>query len=66
MYNTNSDRFKTTVLNSSLWDYSDTYILVKETITITGAGADAAVRQAVERDKEVIFKNCVPFIDCKT
>ena len=66
MYNTNSDRFKTTMLNSSLWDYSDTYILVKGTITITEAGADAAVRQAVERDKEVIFKNCAPFIDCKT
>ena len=67
VYNTNSDiRFKTTMLKSSLCDYSDAYILVKGTITITGAGADAAARQADERDKGVIFKNCAPFINCKT
>ena len=30
-------RFKTTMLKYSLCDYSDTYILVKEKITITGA-----------------------------
>ena len=35
-------------------------------MTITGAGADAAARQAEERDKGVIFKNCAPFINCKT
>ena len=67
VYNTNSDiRFKTTMLKSSLCDYSDAYILVKGTITITGAGADAAARQADERDKGVIFKNCAPFINCKS
>ena len=67
MYNTNTDiRFKTTMLKSSLCDYSDAYILVKGTITITGAGADAAARQADERDKGVIFKNCAPFINCKS
>ena len=38
--------FKTAVLKSSLYDYSDAYILFKETITITGAGADAAARLA--------------------
>ena len=33
-YNTNSQiKFKTTVLKTSLWDYSDAYILVKGTIT---------------------------------
>ena len=63
--NTNSDiRFKTTMLKSSLCDYSDAHILIKETITITGAGDDAAVRQADERNKDVIFKNCSPFINC--
>ena len=31
------------------------------TITITGAGDDAAAKQADERDKEVTFKNCAPF-----
>ena len=39
---------------------------VKGIITITRAGADAAARQADERNKRVIFKNCAPFINCKT
>ena len=61
-YNVNSQiKFKTTMLKSSLCDYSDTYILVKGTITINGAGADAAARQADERDKSVAFKNCAAF-----
>ena len=34
------------------------------TITINGRGADAAARQADERDKGVSFKNCAPFINC--
>ena len=34
---------------------------VKGTITITRAGDDAATRQADERERSVIFKNCVPF-----
>ena len=67
MYNVNSDiRFKTTMLNYSLCDYSDAYILVKGEIEITGAGADAAAIQADERDKGVKFKNCASFINCKT
>ena len=64
-YNVNSQiKFKTTMLKSSLCDYSDAYILVKGTITITGAGDDAAVRQADEKDKGVVFKNCAPFTNC--
>ena len=51
-------------LKSSLCDYSDAYILVKGTITINRAGADAAARQADERDKGVAFKNCAPFTNC--
>ena len=40
-YNVNSQiKFKTTVLKSSLCDYSDAYILVKGTITIVGEGAE--------------------------
>ena len=58
-------RFKTTTLKPSLCDYSDTYILVKERIIITEAGDDAVVRQADERNKGVIFKNCSPFTNCK-
>ena len=53
----NSDiRFKTTMLRSNLCDYADSYILVKGTIRITGAGGDAAARQADERDIGVAFK----------
>ena len=64
-YNVNSQvKFKTTMLKSSLCDYSDAFILVKGKITITGPGADAATRQADERDKGVVFKNCAPFINC--
>ena len=77
IYNPNGQiKFKTTMLESSLCDYSDAYILVKGRITITGAGVDAAgrititgagvdaaARQTDERDKGVAFKNCASF-DC--
>ena len=62
MYNVFSDiRFKPTMLESSLCDYCDAYILVKGRITITGAGDDAAEIQADERNNGVIFKNHAPF-----
>ena len=52
VYNTNSDiKFKTIMLKSGLCDYSDAYILIKGTLTITGVGDDAAARQADERNK---------------
>ena len=42
-WNTNSQiKFKTSVLKSSLCDYSDPYILVSGTITVVGAKAEAA------------------------
>ena len=64
-YNVNSQiKFKTTMLKSSLCDYSDAYVLAKGKITITGAGADAPARKAGERDKGVAFKNCAPFTNC--
>ena len=43
---------------------ADAYILVNGRVTITGAGDDAAARQADERDKGVTFKNCVSFTKC--
>ena len=59
-YNISSDiKFKTTMLRSSLCNYVDAYILVKGIITITGAGDDAVVRRADERNEGVIFQNCV-------
>ena len=60
-YTSNDIKFKTTMLRSNLCDYADAYILVKGTITITGAGDDDAAKQADERNKGVILKNCVPF-----
>ena len=61
VYCFNTDiRFKTAMLESILCDYKDAYILVKGRIAITGAGADAVVREADEKDKGVIFKNCAP------
>ena len=40
------------MLKSSLCDYSDAYILVPGTITITRAGAYAVVRKADKRNKQ--------------
>ena len=62
-YNVNSQiKFKTTILKSSLCDYSDAYILVKGTISVNStAAAGAAVNNI---NKEVIFKNCAPFTNC--
>ena len=63
-YTSNDIKFKTTMLRSNLCDYADAYILVKGTITITGAGNDDATKQADERGKGVTFKNCAPFTKC--
>ena len=49
------------MLRSSLCNYADAYILVKGTITITGARDDDAARRADEINKGIIFKNCVQF-----
>ena len=49
------------IVISNLCDYAESYILVKGTMAITGAGANAGERQADERDKGVTFKNCAPF-----
>ena len=57
-------RFKTTMLRSNLCDYADSYILIKRTITITGAGDNAGERQADEEGKGEIFKNCALFTKC--
>ena len=54
------------MLRSNLCNYADASILVKATITITGAGADDAAKQLDKRNKGVIFKNCAPFIKCIT
>ena len=57
-------RFKTIMLRLNLCDYADSYIIVKGTITITGAGDNAGERQQDERNKGVTFKNCARFTKC--
>ena len=47
-------KFKTTMLRSSLCDYSDAYILVKRTITVDVTSAAGAA--ANNPNKKVIFK----------
>ena len=59
-YNVDSQiKFKTTMLTFSLCDYSDAYIFVKETITVSNTtGADDGANNT---NKKVIFKNCASF-----
>ena len=60
-YNENkSIRFKTPVLRSSLCDYSDAYILVNRTITVTGN------HPRDRQNRPLILKNDAPFISCIT
>ena len=59
-YNINSQiKLKTSMLRSSLCDYSDAYILVSGTITVAevaaGGGNDGI---------QVVFQNCAPFNNC--
>ena len=57
-------RFKTAMLRSCLCDYIDAYILVKGYISVNNTPAAGAA--ANNMNKEVIFKNCAPFTNCKS
>ena len=60
-YNENkSIRFKAPMLRSNLCDYSDVYILVKGTITVTGN------HPRDRQNRPLILKNNAPFISCIT
>ena len=60
-YNENkSIRFKTPMLRSNLCDYSDAYILVNGTITVTGN------HPRDRQNRPLILKNNAPFISCIT
>ena len=50
-------RFKTSMLRSDLCDYSDAYIVVKGTVTVTRPNS-------VLYDKKLAFKNNAPFTSC--
>ena len=54
--------FKTSMLRSSLCDYSSTYILVKGNMSVNNTAVVGA--DANHTNKKVIFKNCVPVTDC--
>ena len=55
-------KFKTSILKSSLCDYSDAYILVKGNITVNNTAPDGAA--ANNTNKKVISKKCDPFNNC--
>ena len=58
-YNTSEPiRFKTSMLRSDLCDYSDAYVWVKGTITVTNPNDNANFK------KELTLKNNAPFISC--
>ena len=50
------------MIQSSLCNYSDAYILVKGIITVENTAAEGA--DPNNRNKKVIFENCAPFPDC--
>ena len=60
----NQIRFKTTMLRSSLCDYSDAYILVKGNISVNNTTVDGAAVNNI--NKKEIFKNFPPFTNCKS
>ena len=51
-------RIKTSLLRSDLFDFSDTYIVVEGDITLEGDN------NANKRNKNLVFKNNAPFINC--
>ena len=62
-YNVSSQiKFKTTMLQSSLCDYSDAYIRVKGTIAVNNSAAADA--NANNTNNKVVFKNCAAFTNC--
>ena len=57
-----SIRFKTPMLRSDLCDYSDAYILVNGTITVTANAGANNIRD--KKDRKLILKNNAPFALC--
>ena len=52
------------MLRSSLYDYSNAYILICIQGTITVENKTAQGQQNNSANKKVIFKNCAPFTSC--
>ena len=49
-----------------MWLWWCIHTWLKQTITITGDGDNAAARQSDERNKGIVFKSCAPFANCKS
>ena len=62
--NSNNIKFKTSMIRTNLFHYSDAYILVKEIISVPNTAAQGAAVN--NTNKEVIFKNYPPFTNCIT
>ena len=58
----NQIRFITSMLRSSLCDYSNAYILVKGTITVANIAAQSQPKNGA--NKKVIFQNRATFTKC--
>ena len=67
-YNKNkSIRCKTPMLRSNLCYYSDAYILVKGTITVTAPGVNNGANNTRDKkNRPLILKNNAPFVSCIT
>ena len=67
-YNENkSIRFKTPMLRSNLCDYSDAYILVKGTSTVTAPGVNNNANNIRDKiNRPLILKSNAPFVSCIT
>ena len=64
-YNENkSIRFKTPMLRSDLCDYSDSYVLVNCSITVTANEGANNIRD--KKNRPLILKNNAPFVSCIT
>ena len=60
-------RFKTPMLAANLCDYSDAYILVKGTITVTAPEVNNNANNIRDkRNRPAILKNNAPFVSCIT
>ena len=59
-------RFKTPMLRSNLCDYSDAYILIKGTITVTAPGANNGANNIRDKRNRPLILNNTPFVSCIT
>ena len=53
------------MLRSDLWEYSDAYILVNGTITVTAAAGANNIRDK-KKNRKLILKDNAPFVSCIT